>query len=443
MSSISVSSLVLGSLSVEVDGTDSTLALSVLGTAPASLAIELGTPGAQGPAATIAAGTTTTLSSGSAAYVTNVGTSSAAVFNFGVPQGPVGATGASGSAATVTVGTTTTGAAGSSASVVNAGSSSAAVLNFTIPRGDKGETGATGQTGSQGQKGDKGDTGAAGAAATITLGTVSTGTAGSSVSITNSGTSSAAVFNFSIPRGDKGDQGNIGNTGPAGAAGAAATISVGSTTTGAAGSSASVSNSGTSSAAVFNFTIPRGDKGDTGNTGATGATGAAGAGVATGGSTGQYLQKLSGTNYDTGWSTIVPGDRYLTTSTTSLSIGNGTKTLTVGTGLSYSATQDATIARTSDPTNYHMHGKVTSYNSGTGELVLDVQSHTGTGTYSAWTVNVGGLAPNASVAWGDITGTLSSQTDLQTALDGKLSDAPSDGYYYMRKDAAWEQVIIS
>ncbi|MEY4378778.1 MAG: hypothetical protein RLZ85_659, partial [Verrucomicrobiota bacterium] len=57
MSSISVSSLVLGSLSVEVDGTDSTLALSVLGTAPASLAIELGTPGAQGPAATIAAGT--------------------------------------------------------------------------------------------------------------------------------------------------------------------------------------------------------------------------------------------------------------------------------------------------------------------------------------------------------------------------------------------------
>lgn len=43
-----------------------------------------------------------------------------------------------------------------------------------------------------------------------------------------------------------------------GPAGAAATIAVGSTTTGAQGTSASVSNSGSSSAATFNFTIPRG-----------------------------------------------------------------------------------------------------------------------------------------------------------------------------------------
>jgi hypothetical protein len=49
--------------------------------------------------------------------------------------------------------------------------------------------------------------------------------------------------------------------------GAAATVTVGTTTTGAAGSSASVTNSGTTSAAVFNFTIPRGD------TGAAGASG--------------------------------------------------------------------------------------------------------------------------------------------------------------------------
>ena len=89
-----------------------------------------------------------------------------------------------------------------------------------------------------------------------------------------------------------------------------------------------------------------------------------------------------------------------------------------------------------------MHGLVTSYNSSTGALVVDVNSHTGTGTYSAWTINVGGLAPNASVAWGDITGTLSAQTDLQGELDAKLTDAPSDGSYYMRKDAAWEAVTI-
>lgn len=63
--------------------------------------------------------------------------------------GAAGSAGAAGTAATVAVGTVTTGAAGSSAAVANGGSSSAAVLNFTIPRGD---------VGADGQKGDKGDT---------------------------------------------------------------------------------------------------------------------------------------------------------------------------------------------------------------------------------------------------------------------------------------------
>ena len=47
----------------------------------------------------------------------------------------------------------------------------------------------------------------AGSAATITVGTVATGAAGSSVSVTNSGTSSAAVLNFTIPKGDAGGSG--------------------------------------------------------------------------------------------------------------------------------------------------------------------------------------------------------------------------------------------
>jgi hypothetical protein len=52
-----------------------------------------------------------------------------------------------------------------------------------------------------------------------------------------------------------------------GPAGAAATIAVGLTTTGAPGTTANVSNTGTSSAAVFNFNIPRGDTGPTGPSG--------------------------------------------------------------------------------------------------------------------------------------------------------------------------------
>lgn len=53
--------------------------------------------GAKGDAATIAVGTTTTLAAGSDATVTNSGTSSAAVFNFGIPKGADGADGADGS----------------------------------------------------------------------------------------------------------------------------------------------------------------------------------------------------------------------------------------------------------------------------------------------------------------------------------------------------------
>jgi hypothetical protein len=109
--------------------------------------------GVPGTAATVAAGTTTTLSPGSSATVTNSGTSSAAVFNFGIPQGTTGATGSPGTAATIAAGTTTTGAPGTSASVVNSGTSSAAVFDFTIPRGDVGATGATGATGAQGVPG--------------------------------------------------------------------------------------------------------------------------------------------------------------------------------------------------------------------------------------------------------------------------------------------------
>lgn len=58
-----------------------------------------------------------------------------------------------------------------------------------------------------------------------------------------------------------------------GTPGDSATVTVGTTTTGAAGSSASVTNSGTTSAAILNFTIPRGDTGAAGAAGATGAVG--------------------------------------------------------------------------------------------------------------------------------------------------------------------------
>lgn len=128
--------------------------------------------------------------------------------------------------------------------------------NIQGPKGDKGDTGPQGLRGIQGPQGIQGATGAAGTAATIKIGTVTTGAAGTSAKVVNSGTTSAAVLDFTIPQGDKGDKGDTGT---------AATIEVGTVTTGAAGSSASVTNSGTASNVVLNFTLPRGKDGKDSN----------------------------------------------------------------------------------------------------------------------------------------------------------------------------------
>ena len=135
------------------------------------------------------------------------------------------------------------------------------------------------------------------------------------------------------------------------------------------------------------------------------------------GTVGQVLAKNSGTNYDSSWTSLVLGDRYLSTSTTSNAVSNGTKTFTIGTGLAYTPTQNITIAY---DVTHHMHGEVTTYNSGTGVLVVDINNHTGTGTYTSWVVNVGGVTPVTVVSWGDIIGTLGTQSDLSTALNAKL-----------------------
>src|SRR5215471_1134589 len=103
-----------------------------------------------------------------------------------------------------------------------------------------------------------------GDAATIAVGTTTTGIPGDPASVTNVGDQHAAIFNFSIPTGNNGPPGSPGSKGDA------ATIAAGTATSLPAGSSPTVSNSGTSNAAVFDFGIP------IGNTGATGPQGPAG-----------------------------------------------------------------------------------------------------------------------------------------------------------------------
>ena len=97
-------------------------------------------------------------------------------------------------------------------------------------------------------------------------------------------------------------QGPPGPQGQQGEPGAAATVTVGTVTTGEPGTDAIVKNIGTESAAVLNFTIPKGETGAVGAVGPrgpkgdTGETGPAGAGVPDGGTAGQLLSKTeSGT----------------------------------------------------------------------------------------------------------------------------------------------------
>jgi hypothetical protein len=111
------------------------------------------------------------------------------------------------------------------------------------PQGAVGNTGATGSqgpagaTGAQGAVGPTGNTGPAGAAATVAVGTTTTLGAGTNATVTNTGTTAAAVFNFGVPAGIAGAQGQQGVAGPTGSQG------------------------------------PTGATGLTGNTGATGAQG--------------------------------------------------------------------------------------------------------------------------------------------------------------------------
>lgn len=83
------------------------------------------------------------------------------------------------------------------------------------------------------------------------------------------------------------------------------------------------------------------------------------------------------------------------TSTTSLAIGTGAKSLTVQTGKAFVVGQWVTITSTATPANW-MHGQITAYTSGTGALTVTAAAVGGSGTYAAWTIGLS--APSQSSA---------------------------------------------
>jgi hypothetical protein len=108
-------------------------------------------------------------------------------------------------------------------------------------------------------------------------------------------------------------------------------------------------------------------------------------------------------------------DRYKTASTTSNSVSNGAKTFTVDADLSYIPLQEVLIVAN---TLNHMHGTVTSYSGTT--LVVDIDHHTGGGTFTSWVINLDGTPVDAITGSGTagLLAEFSGGNTIQSVPDG-------------------------
>lgn len=142
-------------------------------------------------------------------------------------------------------------------------------------------------------------------------------------------------------------------------------------------------------------------------------------------------------------------NNYGATSTTSLAIGTGSKSLTVQADKAFQVGQFVQIANTATPANY-MFGQVTAYNASTGALTVLVSAVGGSGTFAAWTI---GLAATggayAQLAGANFTGTVAAPTFSLDAggylgLPGGnfvLQADNLDFFYYHRVSNFWRFLI--
>jgi hypothetical protein len=113
-----------------------------------------------------------------------------------------------------------------------------------------------------------------------------------------------------------------------------------------------------------------------------------------------------------------------TTSSSSVAIGTGAKSFTVQTGLGYVV--GMTLRLAFDSTNY-MTGDITSYNSGTGALVMNITAVVGSGTRATWAISLSATGANTAGSVSFTPAGTIAATNVQTAIQEldteKLSSA--------------------
>ena len=129
------------------------------------------------------------------------------------------------------------------------------------------------------------------------------------------------------------------------------------------------------------------------------------------------------------------------TSSTSVLIGTGSKSLTIQASKEIVVGMFVLIARTSAPENY-MAGQVTSYNSGTGALVVSVGAVGGSGTYIDWTVSLSAITFDAASEAEMQAGTETSLRAMSPALVATLVDARVD-YQEFTSSGIWTKLATA
>ena len=100
----------------------------------------------------------------------------------------------------------------------------------------------------------------------------------------------------------------------------------------------------------------------------------------------------------------IPGGA-VTTSSSSVTLGTGSKSFTLPTGLTIRTGQKVLVQDAAAPRTNYAWGRVESYDSGTGAASFEFAGYEGSGTLSDWVVVIGAKAPRFGVAFSG-TGTL-------------------------------------